>query len=107
MDTFTNVNVDIFRKMMKSDKFVLYEGSRTQPPCTENYLHILDHRVYKVPKRVVDNIKETLFKQLRLNFGNARPIQKANGRPIVRNFENPEKPKLSSKPSDFQVSAAN
>jgi carbonic anhydrase len=106
MDSFAEVNVDIFRKMMKTNKFVLYEGSRTQPPCTENYLHIVDHRVYKVPKRVVDNIKDVLTNQLRLNFGNARPIQKSNGRPVIRNFANAEKPKLTSKPEDFAVSAS-
>jgi carbonic anhydrase len=106
MDSFANVNVDIFRKMMKTDKFVMYEGSRSQPPCTENYLHIVDHRVYKVPKRVVDNIKDTLVNQLRLNFGNSRPIQALNGRPIIRTFEKAEKPKLTSKPNDFAVSAA-
>ena len=107
LDSFTNVSVDIFRKMLKTDKFVLYEGSRSQPPCTENYLHIVDHRVYKVPKRVVLSIKDALNNYLKLNFGNARPIQKSNGRPIVRNFDKPEKPKLISRPLDFQVSAAN
>jgi len=87
--------------MVKIDKFVMYEGSRTHPPCTENTLHILDHKVYKVPQRVINEIKETLRQVVKIN-GNARPIQPLNGRSLIRNFPNPEKIIFKLKPQEFK-----
>jgi hypothetical protein len=100
-DTLLNVNVGYFRKIVKSSKFVMYEGSLSRPPCTENILHILDHKIYKVPKLMFDNLKNTLSDKALLKFGNARPVQDLNKRPLIRNFEKAEKPKLTTKPEDF------
>jgi len=101
IDSFSNVNHDIFRKMVKIDKFVMYEGSRTHPPCTENNLHVIDHKVYKVPQRVINEIKETLRQVVKIN-GNARPIQPLNGRSLIRNFPKPEKINFKLKPQEFK-----
>jgi len=100
-DTLAFVNHNVFKKMITTNKFVMYEGSRSTTPCTENYLHIVSHIVYNVPETDVVKLKTQITNTFRLPFGNARPIQPTNGRPLIRNFPAAEKPTFVSKPMVF------
>jgi len=95
------VKHEFFQKMVKTDKFIMYEGSLSQPPCNENVLHIVSHYVYKIPQIEVERIRDQLSASFRLQHGNARPIQPLNDRPIIRNFAAAEKPKFVTKPMSF------
>jgi len=100
-DTLDFVNHDVFQKMMATNKFIMYEGSKSTPPCTENYLHIVSHIVYNVPQTDVDKLQTQITNTFRLPTGNSRPVQPLNGRPIIRNFGKVEKPTFVDKPIVF------
>ena len=97
-DTLDSIYHKTFQKMIKTNKFVMYEGSKSSPSCMDNYLHIVSHIVYNVPKSDVEKIQNQINNTFRLPFGNSRPIQALNGRPIIKNFGNVEMPTFIDQP---------
>jgi carbonic anhydrase len=102
IETLDFINHDTFQKMLTTNKFVMYEGSRSSTPCTENVLHIVSHIVYNIPQTDVEKIQTQIMNTFRLPQGNIRPIQPLNGRPLIRNFANAEKPTFRNKPLSFK-----
>ena len=95
-----NIEVENFRNLIKTKKFVIYEGSKTLPPCEDQTLHILNHKIYLIGREYINNIQSIFKNKFKMEtFNGSRGKKNLENRPLVRNFEflqNVEKTKFIS-----------
>ncbi|KAK7201027.1 carbonic anhydrase-like protein [Novymonas esmeraldas] len=84
---FLTENLSITSLLPPRESYLLYDGSRTHPPCTENVRWVVMTSPILISRVAVGKLRDSMDELLPNDFhryGNARPPQALNGRRIFR-----------------------
>ena len=77
--TVAGVEIDIEPLTTSSDRYTIYKGSFTTPPCTEGVFWLIENRPVSASAAQIARLSA-------LMGDNARPLQPRNFRLIVRSY---------------------